>query len=51
MAVTCETVTNCHDKDNRSHEEAKFLEALKNCDDETFCEIISILKAKGLLPA
>lgn len=50
MAVTCERVTYCHDKDNRSHENEAFLEAIKNCDDKTYKEIISILRAKGLLP-
>ena len=28
-----------------------FLEALKSCDEMTYREIISILTAKGLLPA
>lgn len=51
MAVTFEHVTNCHEKDNRSHENEAFLEAVKNCDDETYKEIISILTEAGLLPA
>ena len=49
MAVTFEHVTTCHGKDNRSHENEAFLEAVKNCDDETYKEIISILTAAGLL--
>jgi hypothetical protein len=49
MAVTFEPVTHCHEKDNRSHENEAFLEAVKNCDDETYKEIISILTAAGLL--
>ena len=40
----------CDSENNRvKHEE--FLEALKNCDEMTYREIISILTAKGLLPA
>lgn len=51
MAVTFEPVTHCHEKDNRSHENEAFLEAVKNCDDETYKEIISILTEAVLLPA
>lgn len=49
MAVTCVNTTPCRDKDNRSHENEAFLEAIKKCDDKTYKEIISILIAKGLL--
>ena len=42
--------TRCDSENNRvKHEE--FLEALQNCDEMTYREIISILTAKGLLPA
>lgn len=49
MAVTCDNTTIRRDKDNRSHENEVFLEAIKNCDDKTYKEITSILTAKGLL--
>ena len=49
MAVTCEPMAHRHVEDNRSQENEAFLEAIKNCDDETYKEIISILTAKGLL--
>ena len=43
-------ITRCDSDTNRvKHEE--FLEALRNCDEMTYREIISILTAKGLLPA
>jgi hypothetical protein len=50
MAVTCVNTTYRRDEDNRSHENEIFLEAIKNCDDKTYKEIISILTAAGLLP-
>ena len=43
-------ITRCDSDINRvKHED--FLEALKSCDEMTYREIISILTAKGLLPA
>lgn len=49
MAAT-QSSTRCDSDINRvKHEE--FLEALRNCDEMTYREIISILTAKGLLPA
>lgn len=50
MAVTCVNAICRIDKDNRSHENESFLEAVKNCDDKTYKEIISILTEAGLLP-
>ena len=45
-----ENTTRCDSDITRvKHEE--FLEALKSCDEMTYREIISILTAKGLLPA
>lgn len=42
--------TRCDSETDRvKHED--FLEALQNCDEMTYREIISILTAKGLLPA
>lgn len=51
MAVTYVDATGCRNEDNRSQENEAFLEAVKNCDDETYKEIISILTEAGLLPA
>lgn len=51
MAVTCVNTTYRRDEDNRNHENEAFLEAVKNCDDKTYKEIISILTEAGLLPA
>ena len=51
MAVTYVDATSRRCEDNRSHENEAFLEAVKNCDDETYKEIISILTEAGLLPA
>ena len=43
-------ISRCDSDINRvKHED--FLEALQNCDETTYREIISILTAKGLLPA
>lgn len=50
MAVTCVMTSPRRNKDNRSHENEAFLEAIKNCDDKTYKEIISILAEAGLLP-
>ena len=41
--------TRCDSENRVKHED--FLEALQNCDEMTYREIISILTAKGLLPA
>ena len=49
MAATSVITTLRHNEDNRSHENEAFLEAVKNCDDETYEEIISILTEAGLL--
>ena len=43
-------ITRC-DSDNNRVKHEDFLEALKSCDEMTYREIISILTAKGLLPA
>lgn len=43
-------ITRC-DSDNHRVKHEDFLEALKSCDEMTYREIISILTAKGLLPA
>ena len=43
-------IIRCDSENNRvKHEE--FLEALRNCDEMTYREIISILTEAGLLPA
>ena len=49
MAADQNTTRCDSDKDRVKHEE--FLEALRSCDEMTYREIISILTAKGLLPA
>ena len=50
MATNCtSTICSCTTKDRQTENEI-FLEAIKNCDDETYLAIISILEAKGLLP-
>lgn len=49
MAANQDT-TRC-DSDNNRVKHEDFLEALQNCDEMTYREIISILTAKGLLPA
>lgn len=35
--------------EERHRQNEAFLNAIKNCDEKTYKEIISILKAKGLL--
>lgn len=42
--------TRC-DSDNNRVKHEDFLEALQNCDEMTYREIISILTEAGLLPA
>lgn len=43
-------IARCDSENNRvKHED--FLEALRNCDEMTYREIISILTEAGLLPA
>ena len=50
MAASCvSTVCNCTTKDRVKDNEA-VLEALKNCDDDTYKAIISVLTEAGLLP-
>ena len=43
-------ITRC-DSDNNRVKHEDFLEALQNCDEMTYREIISILTKAGLLPA
>ena len=45
-----QNTTRC-DSENHRVKYEEFLEALQNCDDETYKEIISILAKEGLLPA
>lgn len=49
MAAIHNTTRCDSDSDRVKHED--FLEALQNCDEMTYREIISILTKAGLLPA
>lgn len=50
MATNCASaICNCTEKDRQTENEV-FLEAIKNCDDDTYLKIISILEEAGLLP-
>lgn len=51
MAATCSTAVCSHTANDRNMENDAVLEALKNCDDETYQEIISVLTEAGLLPS
>ena len=44
-------ITTSCDSENHRVKCEEFLEALHCCDEKTYREIISILAAKGLLPA
>lgn len=50
MATPCNTAVCSRTEFDRHIENEAVLEALKNCDDETYLAIISILEEAGLLP-
>mgnify|MGYP003319977041 CR=1 FL=1 len=50
MAATCSTAVCSRTEKERQTENEVFLEAIKNCDDDTYLKIISILEEAGLLP-
>jgi len=49
MATDTDQLCTSAAEDRRLQNEA-FLEAIKNCDEKTYNQVISILTAKGLLP-
>ena len=49
MATTCSTAVCSRIYDRHTENEA-VLEALKNCDDDTYETVISVLREAGLLP-
>ena len=50
MAATCSTAVCSRTICDRHIENEAVLEALKNCDDDTFEAVISVLREAGLLP-
>ena len=50
MAATCNTAVCSRTIYDRHIENEAVLEALKNCDDDTFEAVISVLTEAGLLP-